>query len=63
LPIEIVEKLVGKAFISVMEGHFAKLYTKIDNLKTDGSTLRTMVTSHVEGNKSLGEVRGNARVP
>jgi len=25
MPIEIVEELVGKAFISVMEGHFAKL--------------------------------------
>jgi len=60
LPIEIVEELVGKAFISVMEGHFAKLYSKIDNLKTEVSTLKTTVASLVEENKKLGKVRGNA---
>jgi len=63
LPSEIVEELVGKAFISVMEGHFAKLYTKIDNLKTEVSTLKTTVASLVEENKKMGEVRGNAPDP
>ena len=63
LPVEIVEELVGKAFISVMEGHFAKLYTKIDNLKTEVSTLKTTVASLVEENKKMGEVRGNAPDP
>jgi len=63
LPIEIVEELVGKAFISGMEGHFAKLYTKIDNLKTEVSTLKTTVASLVEENKKMGEVRGNAPDP
>jgi len=63
LPVEIVEELVGKAFISVMEGHFAKLYTKIDNLKTEVSTLKTTVASLVEENKQIGEVWGNAPDP
>ena len=63
LPIEIVEELVGKACITVMEGHFAKLYTKIDNLKTEVSTLKTTVASLVEENKKMGEVRGNAPDP
>jgi len=63
LPIEIVEELVGKAFISVMEGHFAKLYTKMDNLKTEVSMLKTTVASLVEENKKIGEVRGNAPDP
>jgi len=63
MPIEIVEELVGKAFISVMEGHFAKLYSKIDNLKTEVSTLKTTVVSLVEENKKMGEVRGNAPDP
>jgi len=63
LPVEIVEELVGRAFISVMEGHFAKLYTKIDNLKTEVSTLTTTVASLVEENKKMSEVRGNAPDP
>jgi len=42
-PIEIVEELVGKAFISVMDGHFAKLYTKIDNLRAEVSTVTPLV--------------------
>jgi len=63
LPVEIVEELVGRAFISVMEGHFAKLYMKIDNLKTEVSTLKTTVASLVEENKKMGEVRGNAPDP
>jgi len=63
LPIGIVEELVGKAFISVMEGHFAKLYTKIDNLNTEVSTLKTIVASLVEENKKMGEVRGDAPDP
>jgi len=63
MPIEIVEELVPKAFISVMEGHFAKLYTKIDNLKTEVSTPKTTVGSLVEENKKMGEVRGNAPDP
>jgi len=60
MPIEIVEELVSKAFISVMEGHFTKLYMKIDNLKTEVSTLKTTVASLVEENEKMGEVRGNA---
>jgi len=63
MPIEIVEELVGKAFISVMDGHFAKLYSKIDNLKTEVSTLKTTVASLVEENKKLGEVRRHAPDP
>jgi len=63
LPIEIVEELVGKAFISVMEWHFAKLYTKIDNLQTEVSTLKITVASLVEENTKMGQVRGNAPDP
>ena len=55
--------MVGKAFISVMEGHFEKLYSKMDNLKTEVSTLKTTVASLVEENKKMGEVRGNAPDP
>jgi len=46
-----------------MEGHFAKLYTKIDNLNTEVSPLKTTVASLVEENKMMGEVRGNAPDP
>jgi len=60
MSIEIVEELVGRAFISVMEGHFAKLYMKIDNLKMEVSTLKTTVVSVLEENKKIGEIRGNA---
>jgi hypothetical protein len=63
MPIEIVEELVSKAFISVMEGHFAKLYSKLDNLKTEVSTLKTKVANLVEDNKKFGEVRVNAPDP
>jgi hypothetical protein len=63
MPIEIVEELVGKACISVMEGHFAKLYSKLDNLKTEVSMFKTTVASLVEENTKLGEVRGNTPDP
>jgi len=63
MPIEIVEELVGKAFISVMEGHVAKLYLKINNLSAEVSTLKTTVASLVEENKMMRKVRGNAPDP
>jgi len=63
IPIEIGEELVSKAFISVVEGHFATLYSKIDNLKTEVSTLKTTVVSLVEENKMLGEVGRHAPDP
>jgi len=63
MPHDVAEKIVGTAVIKVMEGHFAKLYSKIDNLKTEVSTLKTTVASLVEENKKLGEVRGNAPDP
>jgi len=63
MPQDMAEKIVGMAVIKVMEGHFAKLYSKIDNLKTEVSTLKTTVASLVEENKKLGEVRGNAPDP
>jgi hypothetical protein len=50
MPRNIAEKIVGTAVIKVMEGHFPKLYLKIDNLKTEVSTLKTTVASHVEEN-------------
>jgi hypothetical protein len=63
MPVDVAEKIVGMAVIKVMEGHFAKLYSKIDNLKMEVSTLKTTVASLVEENKKLGEVRGNAPDP
>jgi len=63
MPQDVAEKIVGTAVIKVMEGHFAKLYSKIDNLKMEVSTLKTTVASLVEENKKLGEVRGNAPDP
>jgi hypothetical protein len=60
IPQDMAEKIVGTAVIKVMEGHFAKLYSKINNLKTEVSTLKTTVASLVEENKMLGKVRGNA---
>jgi len=60
---EMAEEIVGKAFTKVMDTRFAKLYSKIDNLKTEVSTLKTTVASLVEENKKLGEVRGNAPDP
>jgi len=60
---DMAEKIVGTAAIKLMEGHFAKLYSKIDNLKTEVSMLKTTVASLVEENKKLGEVRGNALDP
>jgi len=63
MPQGMAEKIVGTAVIKVMEGHFAKLYSKIDNLKTEVSTLKTTVASLVEENKKLGEVRGNMPDP
>jgi len=63
MPQDMAEKIVGTAVIKVMEGHFAKLYSKIDNLKTEVLTLKTTVASLVEENKKLGEVRGNVPDP
>jgi hypothetical protein len=63
MPVDVAEEIVGTAVIKVMEGHFQKLYSKIDNLKTEVSTLKTTVASLVEEKKKLGEVRGNAPVP
>jgi len=56
-------EIVGTAFTKVMEGHFAKLYSKIDNLKTEVSTLNTTFARLVEENEKLGEVRGNVPDP
>jgi len=63
MPQDMAEKIVGTAVIKVMEGHFAKLYLKINNLKTEVSTLKTTVASLVEENKKMDEVRGNAPDP
>jgi hypothetical protein len=63
MPQDVAEKIVGTAVIKVMKGHFAKLYLKIDHLKTEVSTLKTTVTSLVEENIKLGKVRGNAPDP
>jgi len=63
MPIDIVEELVGKAFISLMEEHFANLYSKIDKRKTEVSTLKITVASLVEHNKKSGDVRGNVPDP
>jgi hypothetical protein len=63
MPIDVAEKIVGTAVIKVMEGRFVKLYSKIDNLKTELSTLKTTVARLVEENKKLGEVRGNVPDP
>jgi len=60
---DMAEKIVGTAVIKVMEEHFTTLNWKIDNLKMDVSTLMTTVTSLVEENKKLGEVRGTAPDP
>jgi len=59
MPQDMIEMIVRMAVIKVMEGHFAKLYSKINNLKTEVSTLKTTIGSLVEENKKLGEVRGN----
>jgi hypothetical protein len=59
MPHDIVMEIVQMAFIKVMKGHFTKLYTKIDNLKMELSTLITMVASIVDENNRLGEVREN----
>jgi len=63
MPQDMAEKIVGTAVIKVMEGHFAKLYSKINNLKMEVSMLKTTVASLVEENKKMGEVRGNAPDP
>jgi len=47
MSIDIVEELVGKAIISVMDGHFGQLYSKIDNLRTEMSMLKTTLASLV----------------
>jgi hypothetical protein len=60
MPQGVAEKIVGTAVIKVMKGHFKKLYSKIDNVKTELSTLKTTVASLVEENKKLRKVRGNA---
>jgi len=63
MPHEVAMEVVGTAFSKVMEGHFAKLYLKIDNQKTEVSRLKITVVSLVEEDKMLGEVRGNAPDP
>jgi hypothetical protein len=63
MPQDVAEKIVRTAVIKVMEGHFAKLYSKIDNLKAEVSTLKTTVASLVEEHKKLSEVRGYAPDP
>jgi hypothetical protein len=63
MPQDVAEKIVGTAVVKVMEAYFSKLYSKINNLKTEVSTLETTVASLVEENKKLGEVRGNAPDP
>jgi hypothetical protein len=55
--------MVSMAYIKAMDGNFAKLYLKIDNLKTEVSTLKTTVASLVKENNKLGEVRRNAPDP
>jgi hypothetical protein len=55
--------MVSKVFIKFIEGHFAKLYSKIDNLKTEETLLKTTVASLAVENKKLGEVRGNVPDP
>jgi hypothetical protein len=53
--------MVSVAFIKVMEGHFAKLYSKIDNLNMDISTLKT--ANLAKENTMLGNIRRNASDP
>jgi hypothetical protein len=60
---DVAEKIVGTAVVKVMEGHFPKLYSKIDNLKTEVLTLKTTVANLVEENKKLGEVGRHAPDP
>jgi len=55
--------MASKAFIKVIGGHFAKLYSKIDNLKTEETLLKTTVASLAEENKKLDKVRGNVPDP
>jgi len=50
--------MVATASIKAIDGHFTKLYSKIDNLKCKVKTLKTTVKSLVEENKKLGEVKG-----
>jgi hypothetical protein len=54
-------EVVGTAFTSGMDGHLAKLYSIIDNLRMEVLTLKPTVSSLVEENKKLGEDR--RRVP
>jgi hypothetical protein len=57
MPQDVAEKIVGTVVIKGMEGHFAQLNPKINNLKKDVSTIKTTVASLVEENKKLGKVR------
>jgi len=41
-PQDMAEKIVGTAVIKVMEGHFTKLYSKIDNQKMEVSIAQTI---------------------
>jgi hypothetical protein len=50
--------MVATACIKAIDGHFTKLYSKIDNLKCKVKTLKTTVKSLAEENKKLGEVKG-----
>jgi len=63
MPQNVAEKIVGTAVIKVMEGHFAKLDSKIDNLKTEVSTLKTIVARYLEENTKLCEIGRHAPDP
>jgi len=63
MPPEVAMELVRTAFTKVLDGHFAKLYLKINNLKMEVLTLNTTVASLVEENKKLGRIGGFAPDP
>jgi len=54
MPHDMAEKIVGMAVIKVREGHFTKLYSKIDNLKTKVLILNTTEARLVEENILFG---------
>jgi hypothetical protein len=56
---EIAKEMGGEAFTKSMERHFIKVYSTIDNLKTEMSSLTLSVANLVEEHKKSGKVRGN----
>jgi len=56
MPHDIVVEMVRMGFIKVMDRHFAKLYTKIENIKMELLMLNRMVASIVDENKSRGKL-------